>query len=389
MSNTTVNIADHQAHRKLMEVALAMSALRDLDSLLDQILREAKDLTRSDGGTVYLAEDDSTLKFALLKNDTLKLHQIAEPGSEINLPDVPLNKASGEMNLSNVAAAAANLGQTIVIDDVYVNEAYDFQGTRIFDQMLDYRSVSFLAVPLRNYQGDCIGVLQLLNARKHDGEVTRYDLSQIPLVESFASLASVAIQHRMLMDSSEDRINVAISELHKTKKALESIETIDSVTGLRRRGYFDEVLVNEWRRARRQRHDLSLCILEIDRFDQIALNKGPSFAEACLVTVANELGQFFKRPSDFFACFDVGSFGVILPYMTTVEAFEQIDRLREEILSRPFIAGGEKVRVTISSGVATLGAFEKDNLSDLIQLASASLIRSKESGGNITHQHEP
>ena len=361
-----------------------MSATRDLKSLLNRILKEAKDLTRSDGGTIYLAADDRTLKFAVLMNDTLKMHQIAEPGSDIDLPDVRLNKANGEMNLSNVAAASANLGQTIIIDDVYLNESYDFTGTRTFDEMLNYRSRSFLTIALKNFAGDCIGVLQLLNAKTGSGEVVKYDLKQIPLVESLASLASVAIDHRLLLDEREQALDTARTDLEEARSSLSALETKDTVTGLSNRRCLDEDLEHEWRRAKRQKYVLSFCICEVDRYDQILLERGPDFTDASLRMIANELSHCFQRPSDFFGRYGDGSFAMILPYLPAEKAFAHVEKLREAVADKRFIANGERVNITLSSGLASTSDFERMNCEDLTLAAQDALELAGQAGGNTT-----
>ena len=73
----------------------------------------------------------------------------------------------------NVASYAALTGQTINIPDAYDAEGFDFSGTRKFDEMNAYRSTSFLTVPLRDREEAVIGVLQLINARDADGNISR------------------------------------------------------------------------------------------------------------------------------------------------------------------------------------------------------------------------
>ena len=59
------------------------------------------------------------------------------------------------------------------IADAYTAEGFDFSGTRNFDKRTGYRSNSFLTVPMKNHEGEIIGVLQLLNANDPEtGRVT-------------------------------------------------------------------------------------------------------------------------------------------------------------------------------------------------------------------------
>jgi HD-GYP domain-containing protein (c-di-GMP phosphodiesterase class II) len=63
-----------------------------------------------------------------------------------------------------VAAYAAITGNTVNIADAYAAQGFDFSGTRQFDARTGYRSQSFLTVPMKNHEGEVIGVLQLINA---------------------------------------------------------------------------------------------------------------------------------------------------------------------------------------------------------------------------------
>lgn len=79
--------------------------------------------------------------------------------------------------------------------------------------------MSFLTIPMKNHDGEIIGVLQLLNAQKHDGEVTPFTVEDQRLAESLASQAAIALTNRMLITQLEslfesliELINTAIDE---------------------------------------------------------------------------------------------------------------------------------------------------------------------------------
>ena len=50
----------------LLRVGVALSAETDTNRLLETILLEAKELTRADGGTLYLRQDEDSLHFAIM-----------------------------------------------------------------------------------------------------------------------------------------------------------------------------------------------------------------------------------------------------------------------------------------------------------------------------------
>jgi len=107
----------------------------------------------------------------------------------------------GKPNKKNVSTAAALTGKTVVVDDAYDATGFDFSGTKGFDANTGYHSKSFLTVPLKNHDGDVVGVLQLINAREADGTVISFPAENIGLVEALASQAAVALDNQMLLDA--------------------------------------------------------------------------------------------------------------------------------------------------------------------------------------------
>ncbi|MBS1198871.1 MAG: hypothetical protein H6R18_2656, partial [Proteobacteria bacterium] len=97
---------------------------------------------------------------------------------------------------------------------------FDFSGTRKFDQRTGYRSQSFLTVPMKNHEGEIIGVLQLINAiSQRQGTVVPFSLADQRLAESLASQAAIALTNRQLVQQLENLfeafiqlINLAIDE---------------------------------------------------------------------------------------------------------------------------------------------------------------------------------
>ncbi|TCS69213.1 HD-GYP domain-containing protein (c-di-GMP phosphodiesterase class II) [Sulfuritortus calidifontis] len=205
---------------QLNQIGIALSGERDIQTLLEKILVAAKEITGSDAGTLYSVVEGRELQFSILRNDKLKLAQGGTTGAPIRLPNIPLYQADGRPNHRMVAAHAAVTGQTVNIQDAYTESGFDFTGTREFDARTGYRSQSFLTVPMRNHEGDIIGVLQLINALEPaTGAIRAFDAEDQHLVESLASQAAVALTNRKLIEQLEDLfesfidlINEAIDE---------------------------------------------------------------------------------------------------------------------------------------------------------------------------------
>ena len=208
---------------ELNDIGASLSSEHDLKLLLEKIVLAAKRITRADGGTLYLLADDRrALHFEIVRTDSLN---IAFGGSSAQsasglFPDLPLYRADGSPNDCMVAAYAAITGNTVSIADAYAAQGFDFSGTRQFDARTGYRSRSFLTVPMKNHEGEVIGVLQLINAiDTPGGQVVPFSPADQRLAESLASQAAVALSNRQLVAQLETLfesfiklINLAIDE---------------------------------------------------------------------------------------------------------------------------------------------------------------------------------
>jgi len=202
--------------KSLLKVSVALSAEKNGSRLLETILVEAKRIVYADGGTLYIRSDDDQLKFEIMLNDTLNLHTGGTSGVPVILPPLPLYNPIGEPNLDKVAVCAAIRGKTINIPDAYTNTEFEFSGTRAFDKQTGYRSQSFLTVPMKNHEGEVIGVLQLINVLEPvTKEITVFGESEQELVESLASQAAVALSNQHLIED-QRRLFEALIQLIAT-----------------------------------------------------------------------------------------------------------------------------------------------------------------------------
>ncbi len=203
----------------LNAIGIALSQERDINKLLETILIAAKNLTRADGGTLYRLIDDK-LQFEILRTDSLSIAMGGTSGNPVPFYPIPLHDNEGKPNYNMIAAYAALTHKTVNVADAYTEEGFDFSGTRNFDKRTGYRSTSFLTVPMKNHEGDIIGVLQLLNATDPaTGVVTTFSEEDQRLAESLASQAAIALTNRILIQQLEvlfesliELINTAIDE---------------------------------------------------------------------------------------------------------------------------------------------------------------------------------
>ena len=208
-----------QRIKQLNEIGAALSQEKNIDGLLEKILLAAKAITRADGGTLYQLEqsdEGQRLKFAIMRNETLNIAMGGTTGNAIPFYPLHLIGKDGKPNNRMVAAYAALTGKTVNIADAYVAEGFDFSGTRNIDKKTGYRSKSFLTVPMRNHEGEIIGVLQLINSKDpKTAEIVEFSNSDQRLAESLASQAAIALTNRDLINRLEELFESFIQTINK------------------------------------------------------------------------------------------------------------------------------------------------------------------------------
>lgn len=185
---------------QLNQVGIALSAQSDTAKLLEQILTSAQQLTNADGGTLYRLKNNCQLHFDVVQNTSLNIQLGGTHKNRVSFPPILLRNADDSDNLSTVASYVAIRQKTVNISDIYAEEKFDFSGALNFDQTMNYRTQSMITIPLKNFENDTIGVLQLINAKDEDGQTIDFSKESESLARSLASQASVALTNRQLIN---------------------------------------------------------------------------------------------------------------------------------------------------------------------------------------------
>jgi HD-GYP domain-containing protein (c-di-GMP phosphodiesterase class II) len=208
--------------RDLAQVGAALSTERDPLKLLEMILSQARRVTGSDAGSIYLVERDEhdapkALRFKLSQNDSLG----GVPYSEFTVP----------IDHTSLAGHAAATREPMTIDDVYLLPAgVTYKLNKSFDQRTGYRTKSMLVFPLTTLRDDIVGVLQLINRKRTASakitseeaaanEVLSYDARAVELVGALASQAAVSLENSLLY---EDIEKLFAGFVHAAVTAIES-----------------------------------------------------------------------------------------------------------------------------------------------------------------------
>ncbi|MBI4545209.1 MAG: GAF domain-containing protein [Gemmatimonadetes bacterium] len=191
--------------RELNRIGMALMTERDPERLLVHILEQARRLTQSDAGSLYLVELDEDgkprLRFKLAQNDSL--------------PGLPLVEFTLPLDRTSLAGYAAVTGEALVLEDAYrISTDAPYSFNRSFDERFGYRTQSMLVVPMKDHKDEVVGVLQLIN-RKRDPDaritdegsaeliVLPYGERELQLVRSLAGQAAVSIENSQLYQQIE------------------------------------------------------------------------------------------------------------------------------------------------------------------------------------------
>ena len=198
---------------ELNGIGISLSKEKDTDRLLEAILVAAKKITNADGGTLYRVDNDRKLVyFEILRTDSLNVAMGGTTGVKVPFYPVRLFDDEGRANNSMVVAYSVLHGVTVNVADAYTEKGFDFTGTKNFDKKTNYRSKSFLTVPMKNHEDEIIGVLQLINAKDRiNDEIVPFSDADQHLAESLASQAAVALTNRQLINQLESLFESFIS----------------------------------------------------------------------------------------------------------------------------------------------------------------------------------
>jgi two-component system, cell cycle response regulator len=183
-----------------------------------------------------------------------------------------------------------------------------------------------------------------------------------------------------------DRILTLEGSLRKSYEEIKALSVKDPLTKVYNRGYLDERLVHEVKRAFRFERPLSLIMFDIDHFKLINDTFGHTVGDLVLVGCADLMNQSIRLEIDWLARYGGEEFVIVLPETLLPGAVVAAERLRGKLASLVMQANGTEIRVTASFGVACfMPASQKEDLSmaaSLMAGADRGLYRAKNEGRN-------
>ncbi|MEN9567547.1 MAG: hypothetical protein RLZZ69_2743 [Cyanobacteriota bacterium] len=174
----------------------------------------------------------------------------------------------------------------------------------------------------------------------------------------------------------------AEAKLLKVNQQLSKLATLDGLTSIANRYYFDNFLTREWQLAKREQFSLAVILLDIDYFKLYNDRFGHQQGDTCLQQVAQALLKAVKRPTDLVARYGGEEFAVVLPRTSANNALKVAERIRQQIktlsLTHPDSLVGDYVSLSI--GVSAVIPCSKYTKKQLLVTADRALYQAKKQG---------
>jgi len=178
-----------------------------------------------------------------------------------------------------------------------------------------------------------------------------------------------------------------VTDLVRNAEQLQTLATIDPMTGLYNRGHFLNQADVEWSRFQRYQRPLSMLMVDIDHFKQVNDRYGHAVGDEAIVAVASACANG-KRQSDIVGRLGGEEFAILLPETELAQATIAADRLCKAIAEHVMTAHEVQFKLTASIGIAA-ASVSMSSFDALMRAADQALHQAKAQGRNCTAQWSP
>lgn len=338
-----------QRERIIGEMAQQIRQLLDLDSILEKTVTTVRQFLETD--RVVIVQCNDTLSGQVIK-ESCGEHCTSLMEWTLRDPWV-LEEKYREFYRS---------GRGLAVDDVYTQRLRADQL-----QFLDFFQIrAAIIVPL--LQENQLWGLLIAHQCRHPRS---WETADVRLLQNLATQVGIAIQQATL----HQRLTVANEQLKR-------MVFLDGLTQVANRRRFEQYLVQEWQRLRRNGRPLSLIMCDIDYFKPFNDIYGHQVGDSCLRGIARLLSRSVRRPADLVARYGGEEFAIILPDTNLPGAETVAMDIRNAVRRRSIPHEGSQIEkfVTLSLGVATCIPNKQMEPSALIKHADDALYQAKREG---------
>lgn len=177
-------------------------------------------------------------------------------------------------------------------------------------------------------------------------------------------------------------LNIALQELEDANRELAEKNTLDDLTGLFNRRHYDQKLLAEFRRSRRNLTPLSIVVIDIDLFKGVNDTYGHVAGDKCLVIIARLIKSVLRRSTDVGCRYGGEEFCLILPETDKDGATAIAEELRLAVKDQAFklSSTGTTIALSVSCGISTYQQQNEISPEDLFVVADKALYQAKNQG---------
>ena len=175
-------------------------------------------------------------------------------------------------------------------------------------------------------------------------------------------------------------------------RIIERLSIIDQLTNIPNRRYFDNRINSEWKRAVREKLDISILMIDVDHFKNFNDTYGHQQGDVVLKEVASAIKTTLKRPSDIVARWGGEEFVVLLINTDINGAMVVAEQIRyniENLEVQNLADRSSPLRVTASVGASSVAPTVGSLTEVAVGEADKALYDAKESGRNRVCAAEP
>ena len=203
--------------------------------------------------------------------------------------------------------------------------------------------------------------------------------------ENMKLLTMLAKQYSLVMENTilYERLRKKHTSLEKANGEIRLLSRTDSLTGCYNRGYLNEHLAHEIKRASRYRHSLSITLCDIDHFKAVNDTYGHQCGDLVLREFVQWILTLIRTDMDWLARYGGEEFLLVLPETSVGNAARMAERLRKHLAGKTIEWEGDQISVTASFGVTGFSAskpFELISPENLINTADRYLYQAKNEG---------
>lgn len=171
-------------------------------------------------------------------------------------------------------------------------------------------------------------------------------------------------------------------QLQDLQNELKLLASTDPMTNLYNRRYFSKISEQNLDLAKRDKKDISIIMIDIDKFKNVNDTYGHQIGDDVIIQLADIL-KFYQRKSDIVCRYGGEEFVILLPNTSADGALIVAQKIRKSVEDTTIkIDNNEDFKFTISLGVSQIDISNELNIEKGLKRADEALYEAKETGRN-------